>query len=130
MTEIDLASSSPLGFLASTRSNYANEIDDLVNQGSASSEAGALLQGLIVGDRTQLFSLGIYQEVKVLGLAHIVAVSGAHLVIVMSFLSLIIRNVPLSSRIKIGIQLAILGLYLCIVGFSYFLCTCCMHERS
>lgn len=117
LTEIDLASSSPLGFLASTRSNYVNEIDNLVNQGSVSSEAGALLQGLIVGDRTQLFSLGIYQEVKVLGLAHIVAVSGAHLVIVMSFLSLIVRNVPLSSRIKIGIQLAILGLYLCIVGF-------------
>lgn len=117
LTEIDLASSSPLGFLASTRSNYVNEIDNLVNQGSVSSEAGALLQGLIVGDRTQLFSLGIYQEVKVLGLAHIVAVSGAHLVIVMSFLSLIVRNVPLSLRIKIGIQLAILGLYLCIVGF-------------
>lgn len=60
LTEIDLASSSPLGFLASTRSNYVNEIDNLVNQGSVSSEAGALLQGLIVGDRTQLFSLGIY----------------------------------------------------------------------
>ncbi len=109
--------SSSFGVLSQYRSNFVHAINSFIQEGKACAEAGSLVQALIVGDRTNLFMLDLYQEVKVLGLAHIVAVSGAHLVIVMSFLSLLFRKIPLSFRARIACQLCILFIYLAMVGF-------------
>lgn len=109
--------SSSFAGISQIRNDFVSELDTLIGEGDVSAEAGALVQALIVGDRTNLFALDLYQEVKVLGLAHIVAVSGAHLVIVMSFISLIFRKFPLSYRVRIACQLCILFLYLAMVGF-------------
>lgn len=115
--EFQPINSSSFGAVSELRNEFVDKINITVQEGYASVEAGALVQALIMGDRTNLFTLDLYQEVKVLGLAHIVAVSGAHLVIVMSFLSLVFRAIPFSRRVKTVFQLGILFLYLVMVGF-------------
>lgn len=109
--------SSSLGIVAQVRNAFISQVDTCIKEQTSSREAGALIQALITGDRSELFDLELYQEVKVLGLAHIVAVSGAHLVIVMGFLALLLRRIPLPHQIRIVIQLGVLALYLCMVGF-------------
>ena len=113
----DTAETSSLGLIAAYRAEFTEQINTLQKNSIISEQVSALMKALIVGDRTTLFSLPVYQEVKILGLAHLVAVSGSHLVIVMGFLNLIMRVIPLSRKVKIGVQLIILLAYLVMVGF-------------
>ena len=75
--------SSGLGFLADVRRNFAASVNERFSFDGANQDAVALVQALVVGDRRALFEGDLYGNVKVAGLAHLVAVSGAHLVIVM-----------------------------------------------
>ena len=82
-----------------------------------SNDCDALLKAILLGDRTDLFQNDFYQEVKVCGLAHLVAVSGAHLVIVSSFLSFLLTKLRLNRFCSFGILFGVLMAYLVITGF-------------
>lgn len=112
----DLVPSSPLGMLIQARTIFLSVIDS-TNDQYKPDEVSALLKGLVVGDRSELFVLPLYQEVKVLGLAHLVAVSGSHLVIIMGFIGLIFRALKLHKKFSIVLQISILCIYVCMVGF-------------
>lgn len=77
--------------------------------------AGPLLQALVCGWRGPLDETGVYEQFKRVGLAHLVAVSGAHLSIVTLFVTAGIRLIGLGRRA----QVVIIGLFLMgYVGFT------------
>ncbi len=82
-----------------------------------SSDSDVMLKAVLTGECSQLYTSDLYQAVKVCGLAHLVAVSGAHLVIVSAFVAFLLNKTPLSKRKKVIIQVAILVAYLFFVGF-------------
>lgn len=119
----ELSKASLIGSVIHIRNAFTQRIDQQKHTSTATpeeninTEAIALLKGLVLGDRTELFEVPLYQEVKILGLAHLVAVSGSHLVIVMGFVSLVLKGLRVSKATAIGIQITLLGIYVCMVGF-------------
>ena len=82
-----------------------------------SNDSDYMLVALLLGDQTSLTNTDLYQEVKLCGLAHLIAVSGAHLVIVSSLISFFLNRLPFPFFLRIGIQIAALGFYLVLVRF-------------
>ena len=78
-------------------------------------EAAALLQALVCGYRAPLKDSGLYGRFQQTGLAHLVAVSGAHLTLVTGFVTLLFRALRLGRRST----LLVTGLFLLgYVGFT------------
>lgn len=70
-----------LGPVVAARRWAAECFDDIPGVGSA------LLRALLLGDRSHLDEGGLYDAMKTVGLAHMVAVSGSHLAVVGAFVS-------------------------------------------
>lgn len=108
--------SSGLGFLADVRRSFAASVNERFSFDGANQDAVALVQALVVGDRRALFEGDLYGNVKVAGLAHLVAVSGAHLVIVMGLVSSLVRALRIPRSTSFFLQVGFLLLYLIMVG--------------
>lgn len=78
---------------------------------SIEGEGSALLCALTTGDRAKLEEGGLYEDMKALGLAHIVAVSGSHLSVVAAFASALL--------VRLGCPKRALSLTLCVFYASY-----------
>ena len=89
----------------------------LLNIIGSGSDEQTLLRAILLGERSALFDAEFYHSIKVAGLAHLVAVSGAHLVIVVGFLSLILRALHAPVRASVALQTLFLLTYLILVGF-------------
>lgn len=89
----------------------------LLNILGSGSDEQTLLRAILLGERSSLFDASFYHSIKVAGLAHLVAVSGAHLVIVVGFVSLLLRALRVPVRINVALQTAFLVIYLILVGF-------------
>ena len=98
------------GLIVDLRSNY------LTQWRGDGSVSDIFLKALLLGERGELYTTIFYQDVKVLGLAHIIAVSGAHLVTVSTLISLVVSRLPVSRVLSVGIQVAFMGIYLVLVG--------------
>ena len=109
--------SSHLGELAKIRAAFSAFIDGLAQDLHLDPSATALLKALVIGERQQLFQEDVYQDVKTCGLAHMVAVSGAHLVIVLGLVHSVLNALKLPRAAGIAVQLLFLGVYLIMVGF-------------
>lgn len=80
-------------------------------------EGVALLRAILFGERTMLNTYkDFYSEIKVAGLAHIVAVSGAHLVIVTTLFGIVLYASPLPKTFTIFIQAVFVLIYLVCAG--------------
>ena len=79
-------------------------------------DAGALCQALVCGYREQLRDGGLYAECKTVGVAHLVAVSGAHLSITCGMIASALQIVRTPRRLSLAIQLAVLSIYLVLTG--------------
>lgn len=84
--------------------------------GGDKTEEGALLEALICGYREDIDSCDVYRAFRICGLAHLVAVSGAHLVIVTSLVSSLLRAARLPRFAIIAIIGCAIGAYLLIAG--------------
>lgn len=80
------------------------------------SDGTLLIQAIMFGDRSVLLTSDVYQVMQKAGLAHLVAVSGAHLVIVSSCIAFILQKLSLPRALKIGIQIGAIVIYLILVG--------------
>lgn len=80
--------------------------------GAQHGEGAAVLQALVCGARSALDGTDVYEAFKVSGLAHLVAVSGAHLVIVGSFVGILLKALRVPRALFIGIQAALILCYL------------------
>ncbi|MDO5335614.1 MAG: DNA internalization-related competence protein ComEC/Rec2 [Coriobacteriia bacterium] len=79
-------------------------------------ELKATLLALGFGYRPGFSDTQIYSEFRVVGLAHLVAVSGAHLALVSTFLLSLVGRTHLGFRGQSGVLAAFLGLYVLMVG--------------
>ena len=73
--------SSQFGQLSELRLIFASSVSEYLHFDTVNHDAVELIKALVVGNRQELFESDFYNQVKTVGLAHLVAVSGAHLVI-------------------------------------------------
>lgn len=89
----------------------------MLNVLGSGSDEQTLLRAVMLGERRALFDAGFYQDIKIAGLAHLVAVSGAHLVIVTGFVTVLLKALRVSSKVSVALQTLFLVAYLILVGF-------------
>lgn len=94
------------GLLLHLRHQASMLLDDYEGSGVS------LLRAVLFGDRSGLDDGGFYGEIRAVGLAHLVAVSGAHLAIVSASLGLLLRTLRVPRSIIVVLQLAFIGCYL------------------
>lgn len=80
--------------------------------GEEDSDGSAVLAALVCGWRGALNESGVYDAYKVTGLAHLVAVSGAHLSLVAAFAAALLRLAHVPRWVAIILQVALLLCYL------------------
>ena len=107
----------PMGAIYRLRHRGIDVFDQLPDEFKASRQQGiSLLKAILFGSRRELFSSDFYNDVKVAGLAHIVAVSGAHLVIVSGFFAALLKAMRVSRRVCIPLQAAFVFSYVAFTG--------------
>ncbi|MEA5020278.1 MAG: DNA internalization-related competence protein ComEC/Rec2 [Gordonibacter sp.] len=95
-----------LGILLSVRGQALTAL------GSLEGDGAAVLQALVCGGRTALDDTDVYEAFKVTGLAHLVAVSGAHLVIVCAFVGVALKVLHVPRAVFVGTQVLLILCYL------------------
>lgn len=114
-------SGSVSGFQASENSTLLSPLYQLRKQLLAvigmGSDEQTLLRAILLGERTGLFDASFYHSIKVAGLAHLVAVSGAHLVIVTGFVTLLLKKLRVPRKLSVALQTLFLVSYVVLVGF-------------
>lgn len=84
--------------------------------GEDRSEIRALLKAIVCGYRHDLYGTSLYSKFQTCGLAHLVAVSGAHLVIVTSLLAAALRALHAPRRLSIVLLIFLMGSYFIVSG--------------
>lgn len=103
-------SSDLMAFIFSARNKA---IDTL---GSFDEEKSGIIQALACGYRNSIKETGVYEEYKIAGLAHIIAVSGAHLSIVSMMLGWLLERLRASRSVRLLIISAFILSYLIFTG--------------
>lgn len=104
-----VADTSPLAVLRSVR------LDAIRGIGS-DTEASALAQALACGYRHDIAQTALYSSFQRAGLAHLVAVSGAHLVILTGLVAAALNALRAPRRLSICVLVALMGAYLVLSG--------------
>lgn len=99
----------PLALLYAMRSRAIEGI-------GARDETRALLQALVCGYRRSIRDFPLYARFQACGLAHLVAVSGAHLVIVTSLMASVLRAARVARRISIAVLVCVMTSYFLFSG--------------
>jgi len=81
-----------------------------------STEENALLQALACGWRYSLLKSESYDAFKAAGLAHLVAVSGAHLTIVCGMVNVLLGLLKATRRIRLAVTVSTLAMYFILAG--------------
>ena len=79
-------------------------------------EESAVLAALVCGYRTSLSGSEVYEEFKLAGLGHLVAVSGAHLTVMFALISLGLKALKLRRRVRVLLQVGALLAFLVFCG--------------
>ncbi len=98
------------GALVSLRGHALSLFDGYGGRGAA------FLRAILLGDRSELENHGLYQQVKAVGLAHVVAVSGAHLSIVCALIGVLLSLVRAPKKVAVVLQIGFLAGYLVCAG--------------
>lgn len=79
-------------------------------------DRAGLLQALACGYRPTMNASGAYEAFKTCGLAHLVAVSGAHLALVVGLFDALLRAMRMPRRIVMIVTIALISAYLVFAG--------------
>ncbi|MBE6473083.1 MAG: DNA internalization-related competence protein ComEC/Rec2 [Coriobacteriaceae bacterium] len=101
--------SPPYGWLLAARSSAIGAFED-------GSDTGYLLQALVCGYRRGVRGTALYASFQACGLAHLIAVSGAHLVIVTSLFAAFLRALRAPRRLSISVLVCVMASYLIFSG--------------
>ncbi len=71
-----------------------------------------VLEALVCGYRYDLFAGDAYDNFKIAGLGHLVAVSGAHLSVMFGLLTLLLKTLRLKKKLSLSLQVLALLVYL------------------
>jgi len=99
----------------------ANSISDAVDSLPVPQTNGNILKGILVGDKSD-FSDSLYQSFSFAGLSHIVAVSGMHLSILFSAISLLLGALKVRKRISLLLTVPIIILFAATARFTPSVC--------
>ena len=80
-------------------------------------DEGALARALTIGDKSDI-SFKLYNDFKISGAAHLMAISGLHLTAVSAFLLLILKKLRVNDKLSFVINIAAIACYCAICGFS------------
>lgn len=105
-------SAGPLALLQRQRASTLAAI------GSDESDERALLAGCVCGSKEALDAKGLVDAFSRCGLAHLVAVSGAHLAIVGALVAQALERCRLSRHVRLALLLASTGLFAAFCGLS------------
>lgn len=81
-------------------------------------EAAELLAGILLGNRTLYAGTELEQDFKTTGLAHLMAVSGTHLAVVLALFGWLLGRLPLGRRVKSAALVLLLCAYVALTAFS------------
>lgn len=81
-------------------------------------EAGALLRGIVLGDRRELTGSAADEDFRVLGLSHVVAVSGSHLAVVCALVLFLGARTTLPRSLVLGGVLVVATGFTVLSGMS------------
>ena len=113
----EASSGGPLQVVAQVRRELLEAYGGLPVGSAPWQEEGALVaKAVLFGQRTELLESDVYQDVKAAGLAHLVAVSGAHLAIVAGFVAAFAKMAGLRRRASFVLQAFFLCVYVVLVG--------------
>ena len=102
----------PISFVVSARCFARDVFDGFEGRGAA------LVRAIVIGDRSKLEEGGLYDDVKTVGLAHMVAVSGAHLSVVAALAGALLARARMP-RVALSIALCLFYCaYAAFTGFS------------
>lgn len=80
---------------------------------------GDLLEGIVLGDRRRLLGTPADQDFRVLGLTHLVAVSGSHLALACAAVALMCRALRLPRRVAVPATVLAGAAYAVVTGLPY-----------
>ncbi len=100
------ATTSPLGFV---RESFSNSLM------AVSGDSGALVMGLAIGDDSSL-STQLSEQMKMVGLTHLTAVSGANCAIVVGLVYLLLKRTSMPRTMRTILALGALAGYVLLVG--------------
>jgi competence protein ComEC len=107
----NFSNSEEQNILISNLSGLRKSFINTVLNDESQSEESLLFCALSCGYRSKLFDTSLYSDFKHAGLAHMVAISGAHLSIVVSMLSLLLKALKIKKKTTISIEIVFLLLY-------------------
>ena len=97
------------GLLITARSRAIEVIGD-------EDDGCALLQAIVCGYRHSIANTALYAAFQSCGIAHLVAVSGAHLVIVTGLFAVFLKSARASRRVTVIVLVLVMGSYLVFSG--------------
>lgn len=106
----ELALEGPMGVIREMR---ATAVEQFARYGG---EQAGILQALACGYRNTIEETGVYENYKITGLAHIVAVSGAHLSLVTAMLGLLLRALRQPRAVVMVVSALFVAAYLVLAG--------------
>lgn len=107
-----LEDTGPLSFVRDLRKRAICEFSEFGGR-----QAG-MLQALVCGWRGGIDATGEYEDYKITGLAHVIAVSGSHLAVVAMFVNVVAVRLGLPARLRVAGVLLLVGSYLVFSGCS------------
>jgi competence protein ComEC len=102
----------PVGRLLDIRRWAMGQFDGFDTRGAA------LMRAVLLGDRSQLEQDGLYDDMKAAGLAHMVAVSGAHLAIVGALIMALLTWVGVGKRATFIVLIVFFVAYALLTGLA------------
>lgn len=79
-------------------------------------DVAAVLGGCLCGDRERLDERGLGDVFAACGVAHMMAVSGAHLAVIGSVVAAVLEKTAMGPQVRLGTQSLILGCYVLVCG--------------
>lgn len=103
----------PVKIITSIRESLRNAIDSVFPK-----DLSVLLRGLLLGD-TSLIHVGLAEDFRTAGLAHLLAVAGMHLSVLTAGLAALLKRLRLNYRLSSAITIPFIIIFMAITGFSY-----------
>lgn len=105
-------SASLLGIFGSIRAHFVELLR------ANTSEGEILLEGIVLGNRSQLSGTDLDEAFKITGLSHLLAVSGSHLSIVALMIAWLLQKTNVSKRTSIIVLCVLVASYLILTGMQ------------
>lgn len=102
---------SPMRFIINARKGIKDRL------GAIPDDEGALSKALLIGDKSDI-SPGLYNDFRISGVSHLMAVSGLHLSAVSGFILLILKKLRVKEKAASLITIAVILYYCALCGFS------------